>query len=252
MGEWGLLATPPETPGWEFGPEEYRRRVAALRAGMARAGVDALFLTSEKNIRYVSGFHSQTWVSPTRSRFVILPREGAPVVVAPTTNIPGFRSTSWIEDLRGWPAPRPADDGVSLLVDALGTLASPVGGSRTELGPGEPAGDARRRLCRVRGRAGRTEVRRRRPGAAAGPHGQERARAGPGPPGGRDRQPGLRPAGAFLALGQSEREIYALHHRLLVELGADKVPYLVPVSGPTATSRSTWGRPTAGWARATS
>jgi Xaa-Pro aminopeptidase len=32
--------------------------------------------------------------------------------------------------------------------------------------------------------------------------------------------------------GQSEREIYALHHRLLVELGADKVPYLVPVSGP--------------------
>ena len=36
---------------------------------------------------------------------------------------------------------------------------------------------------------------------------------------------------ARLRPGQTEWDVYGILHSLLVELGADKVPYLVPVSG---------------------
>jgi Xaa-Pro dipeptidase len=39
--------------------------------------------------------------------------------------------------------------------------------------------------------------------------------------------------GARLRPGQSERDVHRLLHGLLVELGAETVPYLVPVSGPS-------------------
>jgi hypothetical protein len=193
---------------------------------MAGAGLDCLFLTSEKNIRYVSGFHSQTWVSPTRSRFVILPREGAPVAIAPHTNVPGFRATSWIEDVRGWPAPRPADDGVSLIVDALQALVKPGGRVGAELGPEMrlemPAAD----FARIgAGLDGRRFV-------DAGPVLRPVRMVKSEPELVRARRIGEIASEAFARLapqlrpGLSEREIYSLHHRLLVELGADKVPYL--------------------------
>ncbi len=35
MGGWGLLDAPPAAAGWEFPPEEYRRRVEGARRRMA-------------------------------------------------------------------------------------------------------------------------------------------------------------------------------------------------------------------------
>ena len=113
---------------------------------MVAAGVDCLFLTSEKNIRYLTGFHSQTWVSPTRPRYVLLPVEGEPVAVVPTSNVPGIRATTWLEDVRAWPAPRPADDGVSLVVDALRSLAGPARPRRRGDRSRDAGPDADRRL----------------------------------------------------------------------------------------------------------
>ena len=46
-----------------------------------------------------------------------------------------MRQTSWIEDVRGWPAPRPADDGISLVVEALAQLAGARGRVAAEIGP---------------------------------------------------------------------------------------------------------------------
>jgi Xaa-Pro dipeptidase len=82
----------------------------------------------------VAGFHSQTWVSPTRQRDVLFPVEGEPIAVVPTSNVAGFRTTSGLEDVRGWPAPRPAADGVSLVVDALRSLVG-HGKVAPEIGP---------------------------------------------------------------------------------------------------------------------
>ncbi len=131
----GRLQAASGDPGWEFPPEEYRRRVEGARRRMAEAGLDCLFLTSEKNIRYLTGFHTQIWVSPTRPRFVLLPLAAEPIAIVPVTNVPGFRRTSWLGDIRSWPAPRPEDDGVSLVIDTLRALVNPGGRIGAEIGP---------------------------------------------------------------------------------------------------------------------
>jgi Xaa-Pro aminopeptidase len=97
---WGQLDPPPAQAGWEFPVEEYRRRVEGARVRMAARGLDCLFLTSEKNIRYLTGFHTQIWVSPTRPRYVILPLEAEPVAIVLQ---PGMALT--IEPSLVWPAP---------------------------------------------------------------------------------------------------------------------------------------------------
>ncbi|MGB8621731.1 MAG: M24 family metallopeptidase, partial [Paracoccaceae bacterium] len=104
-----------------FAPSEYRRRTGELQAGMAAAGLDALLLTTEPDVRYVSGFLTRFWESPTRPWFMIVPADGKPVAVIPEIGA-ALMATTWIEDIRTWPAPHIADDGVSLLSATLAEL----------------------------------------------------------------------------------------------------------------------------------
>jgi Xaa-Pro aminopeptidase len=82
---------------------------------------DGLVLTTPHNIRYLTGFDSQFWESPTRPWFVVVPAAGEPVAVIPEIGAPHMAQT-WVRDVRTWPAPRPADDGTSLLAAALDAL----------------------------------------------------------------------------------------------------------------------------------
>ena len=66
-----------------FPPAEYEARAARAQRLMSEQGVDGLVLTSPPNVRYVSGFDTQFWESPTRPWFVVLPREGAPIAMVP-------------------------------------------------------------------------------------------------------------------------------------------------------------------------
>lgn len=231
MSGWGLLEAPPAVVGWEFPPEEYRRRVEKARRRMAATGIDCLFLTSEKNMRYLTGFHEQSWVSPARPRYVLLPAAGEPMAIVATKTIPIFRATSWITEFRSWPAPRPADDGVSLVVEALRSLVRPGGRVGAEIGPemrvDMPVGDflrirealggialvdagpVLRPLRMVKSLAEVACIRR-----AAEAAGEALARLS-----------------MRLAPGQTERDVYQQLQLLLIELGVDRVPYLVPVSG---------------------
>src|SRR5438445_13673362 len=68
MGCWGLLDNPPPHASWEFSSTEYRRRNEGARRRMAELGIICIFLTSENNFRYLTGFHSQKWVCVTRPR----------------------------------------------------------------------------------------------------------------------------------------------------------------------------------------
>ena len=230
MSSWGRLDQPPAEHGWEFPPAEYRRRVESVRRRMVDAGVDCLFLTSEKNIRYLTGFHSQTWVSPTRPRYVLLPVEGAPVAVVPTSNVPGVRATTWLEDVRAWPAPRPADDGVSLVIDALRSLAGPRGRVAAEIGPEMRVQMPIADFLRIRETlAG--------PLLDAGPVIRPVRMVKSAPEIAHMRRIAEIASEAFARLapqlrpGLTERDVARVLHGLLVELGADTVPYLVPVSG---------------------
>ncbi len=100
---------------------------------MQSVEMDGLVLTMPQNFRYFSGFNSQFWESPTRPFFLVVPRDGKPIAVIPEIGGPGMETT-WIGDIRTWPAPRPSDDGVSLLDEVLDSLPRRFGRIGWEMG----------------------------------------------------------------------------------------------------------------------
>jgi len=117
-----------------FTRDEFERRTAAAQRLMAARRLDALLLTTEANVRYFSGFHSQFWESPTRPWYLVVPAHGKPVAVIPEIGASGMQAT-WIDEVRTWPSPRPADDGVSLLARTLADLAKNHARVGAPLGP---------------------------------------------------------------------------------------------------------------------
>jgi len=130
---------------FEFEVSEYERRLAAAQKSMEQRRLDAIVITSEDHFRYFTGFHSPTWVNLTRPRYAVLPREGEIILIIPTSNTIIAERTSWVRNLRTWVAPRPDDDGISLLCDAIKTVSGRYGRVGAELGPESrltmPAGD---------------------------------------------------------------------------------------------------------------
>jgi Xaa-Pro aminopeptidase len=123
-----------KAPPRGFPRSEFEDRAERARRLMAATELDALFLASEQQVRYFTGFDSQFWASPTRPWFLIVAREGAAIAVIPEIGAPGMAAT-WVEDIRTWPAPRPEDDGLSLLAQALSDLPRRFGRIGAELGP---------------------------------------------------------------------------------------------------------------------
>ncbi len=126
----GQQRTPPPRG---FSPAEFEQRTARAQAIMRDHELDALLLTTPPNIRYITGFASQFWESPTRPWFVVVPADGKPVAVVPEIGAPEMAAT-WLDDVRSWPAPRPEDDGTSLLAEALAQLPRTFGRVGAELG----------------------------------------------------------------------------------------------------------------------
>lgn len=116
-----------------FDQAEFEARLDHVQARMAEAGMDALFLTTEPELRYFTGFLTQFWQSPTRPWFLIVPLSGKPIAVIPEIGAKGMAET-WVEDIRTWPAPRPEDDGISLLVQVFSELPRRFGCIGTPMG----------------------------------------------------------------------------------------------------------------------
>tara|TARA_E500000331_G_C17270533_1_gene719076 strand:- start:2920 stop:4083 length:1164 start_codon:yes stop_codon:yes gene_type:complete len=130
-----------------FSPAEFEQRTATVQSLMHDARLDAVLVTTEAEIRYFTGFHSQFFESPTRPWFVVVPAEGKPIAVIPTIGESGMAAT-WIDDIHTWPSPRPADDGISALASTISSLPTCHGRLGMPLGPESllrmPAGDAKK------------------------------------------------------------------------------------------------------------
>jgi Xaa-Pro aminopeptidase len=146
-----------DPPPRGFEQAEFEQRLERLQRAMREARLDAVLLTTEPEVRYVTGFLTQFWESPTRPWFVVVPGEGLPIAVIPEIGAAGMRET-WVEDIRCWPSPRPEDDGVSLLTDAIGGCLGRFGRLGVPLGPEShlrmPAGD----FARLRDDLAGTEI----------------------------------------------------------------------------------------------
>ena len=117
-----------------FPRSEFEQRLERAQRGMATAGLDALLLTTEPEIRWFSGFLTQFWQSPTRPWFLVVGRSGKPIAVIPGIGAP-LMARTWIEDIRTWESPRPEDEGVSLLADALRDAGAGSGRIGLPMGP---------------------------------------------------------------------------------------------------------------------
>ena len=104
-----------------FADEEFAARLDRAQAMMAASGLDALFLTTEPEIRYFTGYLTRFWESPTRPWYLIVPQSGKPVAVFPSIGAALMEKT-WIDDIRTWSSPDLDDDGLSLLADAIAEL----------------------------------------------------------------------------------------------------------------------------------
>lgn len=105
--------TPAATPRG-FNVVEFTDRLDRARQLMVTQGVDALLLTTEADVRYFSGFLTPFWQSPTRPWFLLVTLAANPIAVIPAIGESCMRRT-WLTDIRTWPSPQPADEGLSLL-----------------------------------------------------------------------------------------------------------------------------------------
>ena len=102
----------------DFPHVEYEARLEAANRAMQVNNLDAILLASEAEIRYFTGFRTQFWQSPTRPWFVILRRDQTPLAIIPEIGAE-LMARSDIAKIEAWPAPRPHDDGLSLLKGRL-------------------------------------------------------------------------------------------------------------------------------------
>lgn len=116
-----------------FPAAEFRARIKALQAALARAELDALLLTTAPDIFYVTGFLTRFWESPARPWYLLVPVSGAPIAVIPHIGAQ-LMGQCWVNDIRTWPAPDPHNDGIDLLASAIaeivparGKLGLPMG-----------------------------------------------------------------------------------------------------------------------------
>lgn len=105
-----------------FETSEYLTRIKGVQTRMASHDLSALLLTQEADIRYLTGYLTRFWESPTRPWFLVLPASGLPIAVIPTIGA-ALMGCTIVEDIRTWSAPDYSDDGISLLRDALHEVA---------------------------------------------------------------------------------------------------------------------------------
>jgi Xaa-Pro dipeptidase len=224
-----------------FSREEFQHRAERARRLMRAAELDVLLVTSEPNFRYLTGFTTQFWVSPTRPWYFVLPLEGTATAVVPSVGYDGFSKESWVPDVRTWPSPRPDDEGVSITAAVLLEAQRRFGRAGIEIGPESRIGIPLQDFFRLQRAVGSLEF-------SDGAELLHRLRMVKSPAEiERIRRICLLVSDAYEALpgkigaGDTERDVCRKLHADIILRGADKSPYLIGVSGVGGYSNAIMG-----------
>lgn len=115
---------------------EYGRRVAAVRAGMADRGLDALLVFSAGSINYLSGLDDNSLADTTA---LILPLEHDPILILFWFEQGRAENSSWLSDVRLFRTPTDPTAGagaVAAVIDAVRSLGMARARLGVETGPG--------------------------------------------------------------------------------------------------------------------
>ena len=141
----------------EFPLSEYAWRYARAIRAMEAAGLDALVLTHELNVRYFTGYLTILWESRFRSLMAVLPRDPSlgPTLVVPGQETGNALGTSWVRDRVIYPD---QENAVPYLVEAL--RAKGLGAARLgmELGFGQRLGMTQEDYAELRLALGEAEI----------------------------------------------------------------------------------------------
>jgi Xaa-Pro dipeptidase len=134
----------PEFP--EFPREEYNERRTRARELMARAGLQALLVTSDIHYRYLTGHCSQMFLNKSRVMVAVFGLRDDPILVIPEAEKGGAEQTAWTRDIRTYAGP--AEEGgffrawANVVRDAFSSLGISKGRVGIELGSPERLGMA--------------------------------------------------------------------------------------------------------------
>lgn len=96
----------------------YEQRIARVQGLMNSSGCELLVLFPSANMLYLSGFYDEPG---ERLLFLLVPREGEPLFLAPALYADQIRQSSPVQDIRIW---KDSDDPMALLKPALAELGS--------------------------------------------------------------------------------------------------------------------------------
>lgn len=83
-----------ENQNLPFSLDEYRNRLAGLRAGMADRGIDTAFIAVPENIYYLTGYTTLGYYMP---QSLIVPLEGEPMLLTYREELINIERLSWLE-----------------------------------------------------------------------------------------------------------------------------------------------------------
>lgn len=104
--------------------QEMQARTRELQRRLKDAGVDVALISDEDSIAYYAGFWGYLGVEFGRPTFLLLPAEGAPLVVTPLMESEMVGAMTWVEDIRPW-----EDAGERRWERVLETALEPLSGS---------------------------------------------------------------------------------------------------------------------------
>jgi Xaa-Pro aminopeptidase len=104
---------PSELP---FPESEYHARIANVRRGMERAGIELLLVTNLPNLYYLTGYNT---IIPNRYASLILPLEGRPTMHVGHVELAAVFASGWIRDVKTYKFFE-ANRAIELLVELLG------------------------------------------------------------------------------------------------------------------------------------
>ena len=97
-------------------------RTLELQRRLQDEGVDLALITDEDSIAYLAGFWGYLGVEFGRPTFLLVPRDGPPVVVTPLMEGEMVTEMTWVEDIRPW-----QDDGPHRWEAVLAKALGPAG-----------------------------------------------------------------------------------------------------------------------------
>jgi Xaa-Pro aminopeptidase len=119
-----------------FTLREFEQRAEKARRLMTKHKLDAMLVSSEPNIEYLSNFMCQfPWTSSSRPWYFLMPRVGEPAGIIPGGGYTNWLATSWVERVVTWDSPRPKDEGLTEIVAELRRARRRYGRLGIEMGP---------------------------------------------------------------------------------------------------------------------